>query len=141
MPEQGKTTLALAPPGDPDRVKAGAPLDLVCQVAADPSGREPDFVIFDVSGMRNKQQVSFGSTGVKSFERRDQTFYFTARLKAPERAGSYVVVAKVLGVDPTVPGPQPAPAADGTRAKAGARVEFPAPTPLKIKVIEATPPA
>jgi hypothetical protein len=141
MREQGKITLALAPPGDPDRVKAGATLDLVCRVTADPSGPEPELVTFDVSGTRNKKQVSFGSNGVKSFERQDQTFTFTARLKAPERAGSYVVVARVHGVDPTVPGPDPAPAADGTRGKAGARMEFPAPTPLKIKVIGEGPPA
>ncbi len=133
MREQGKITFSLAPPGDPDRVKAGAPVDFVCHVTADPSGPEPELVIFDVSGAGNKNPVSFGSNGTKSFERHDQTFTFTAQLKAPEQAGSYVVAARVLGVDPTVPGPQPAPAADGTESKPGARVEFPAPPPLKIR--------
>jgi hypothetical protein len=141
MREQGKITLVLAPPGDPDRVKAGAPLDLVCHVTADPSGPEPELVIFDVYGTGKEKQLSFGSNGGKTFERQDQTFTFTSRLKAPERAGSYVVSARVLAVDPTVPGPQLAPATDGTRGKAGARVELPAPTPLKIKVIKEAPPA
>ncbi len=137
--ESARITLAIAPPGDPNQVKIGAPLDLVCNVTADPAGWEPDGVILQISPERNNK-LSLGKTIAKKPVRQDHTFSFTAQLNAPEKPGAYMVSARVVGVDPNIPAPPPAPAADGTQGKSGARVEFPAPS-LKINVIKETPPA
>jgi hypothetical protein len=85
----------------------------------------------------NNRQTSLGSTSTNKFDVKDGVLSFFGQLKAPSRSGSYVVDARVIGIDPAVPnpGPAPAPAADGSPAEAGARVEFQSPS-LKIKVIE-----
>ncbi len=140
-------SLAVQSPTDPEDIKAGVPLDVVCMVTAEPGGFDPSIVIFQISDSKNKNKnknkkrskskskAEPGSYAVSDRTSSDDGFTFTYHTEAPPSPGRFTIDAKVLGVDPSLPsnGPAPAPAADGTRAKPGARVELHAPR-LEVEV-------
>ncbi len=133
-PRQPRITLAVEPPIDPQDVKAGLPLDVVCTVTIESGGFEPSLVIFQVAESKNKKKVVESYT-VSEKKSADNSFTFTYHAKAPQLPGRFAIDAKVIGVDTSLPPNEPAqaPAADGTKAKQGACAEFNAPS-LEVEV-------
>jgi hypothetical protein len=134
--KQPVIVLAVEPPTDPKAVEAGVPLDVVCKVTVESGGFEPSVAIFQFAELKNKRKVFEGYT-VSGEKDTGNSFLFKYHTNAPEMPGKFVIDAKVIGVDPTLPSSEPAqgPAADGTKAKQGARAEFSAPS-LEIDVKE-----